>query len=644
MPVDVCLPGIGRRDGIMAVSRLPLSKRRREELDDYFAEAGMPGGVFHTAANRCRVWEDSPSRADVKACRPYLEQEIEDLKPRVVVALGNEALLSLTGHSGIMKWRGRELAGPGASRVLATVSPAMVARNPGQREGLLADLRAARRLADGSSAPTAPPGRLLSVTTRQGLERLREALRAAEGVYLDIETNGFNEYNADSLIVCICLTVWGPGATEPEAVWAVPLAHPDSPWAGNWQRVVRWLFQPLRRVKKVVAHNGKFDLRWLHQFGCPVDLTFDTMLAAHMLNENRPKGLGPLAQSVLGVANWKIDTKNLMEEPLPRVLKYCALDTWYGAHLYFPLRAQLLEQPRLARLMSKMLVPASNVFVDVERRGIWTDRELLATNGAIARRTLADIDAELVSLVPPREKWPDGIKEMNFNASNFARWLLFDHFGYPVLGRGKDKDDGGEGMPSMAESIMLKLQADHPSDRLLQLMIERTKWQKYSTAFFAAYEEQIDENDRIHTTFKITGTVTGRLSSGKADADKVSGRVQNRGVNLQQVPRDNFVRGIFGAPPGALFVECDYSQIELRVAAFLARERHLLHLYATGQDVHMTMAMRMTNKPESAVTKEERKKAKAVNFGFLFGMGANKFIETAWNNYGVVVSEPATSA
>ena len=190
---------------------------------------------------------------------------------------------------------------------------------------------------------------------------------------------------------------------------------------------------------------------------------------------------------------------------------------------------------------------------------------------------------------------------------------------------------------------MKSLQEQHPH-KVIDLLLERVKWQKYSSSFFSAYQEQVDENDRIHTTFKLTGTVTGRLSSGKADQDKVTGRVQNRGVNLQQVPRDAFVRGIFGAPPGWAFIECDYSQIELRVAAFVADEPTMKHLYNTGQDIHMTMAMRMTGKPAHLVTKEERKKAKAVNFGFLYGMGWFKFISTAWENYGVRVTEAEAKA
>lgn len=179
-----------------------------------------------------------------------------------------------------------------------------------------------------------------------------------------------------------------------------------------------------------------------------------------------------------------------------------------------------------------------------------------------------------------------------------------------------------------------------------KLMLDRVEWNKFHTAFFTPYSKQITDDSRIRTTFKPWGTVTGRLSSGKEDVEKVTATAKSamRGVNLQQVPRNKLVRGVFGAAPGWLFVEADYSQIELRIAAFIAQEPTMLNLYARGEDIHMAMAMRMTGKPASQVTSEERKKAKAVNFGFLYGMGWRKFILTAFSNYGVHVTEEESQA
>lgn len=638
-PAAVGLPARGttKNPDVLVVTKLPLGGSFLTELLELLNEAGYQGlKVAFTAVNRCFNVQVTPSKADQKVCATtYLLPEIAELKPKWTLALGAEALLALTGKRQIMSARGEH---PG--NIFATISPAMVKRNPGQREGLISDLSRLRRLVAGTDAPTAPPERILVVRTRSAVKRLQRRLRTCYGVSYDIESNMFDEFKPDSVMVSVSFTVWDEGDTAPREVWALPLGHPESPFVNCWREVLASLKKPLKQPARRVAHNGKFDGRWMKEFGAPVSLTFDTMLAAHLLNENRPKGLKALGPAVLGVAPWGIDTKNLMNEPLNKVLKYNALDTWYTAHLYFVFREQLKQQPRLARLMIHQMVPASNEFTDIERRGIWVDREALDTRAEISRSTLADIDRRLGEYIPERDEWPAGIKEANFNPSNFLRWWLFDHLKFPVLKRGKEKENGDPGDPSVAEGIMEKLVLlDHPAKGAIELLMERTKWQKYSSAFFAAYQEQIDDRDRIHTTFKLTGTVTGRLSSGKGDDDKVSGRVQNRGVNLQQVPRDTFVRGVFGAPAKSVFVECDYSQIELRLAAHLAQEPTMLHLYQTGQDIHTSMGMTLTGKPKEQLLSEERKKAKAVNFGFLYGMGGAKFIETAWNNYGLVVTE-----
>jgi DNA polymerase-1 len=261
---------------------------------------------------------------------------------------------------------------------------------------------------------------------------------------------------------------------------------------------------------------------------------------------------------------------------------------------------------------------------------VWVDVETLATNHETSKHELAAAEEYLSQWVPENRPYP-----VNYNTSNFLLWWLYEHLSLPVIARTKT------GKPSANEATVMELAEIHPVGKGL---LNRGKWSKYCTSFFGPYSEQLDSNHRIHTSFKLYGTVTGRTSSGKEEEEKITAKRQIRGVNMQQVPRDVFVRGIFGAPPGWSFVEADFSQIELRIAAFLACEETMLHLYATGQDIHMAMAMTMTGKPQHAVSKEERKKAKAVNFGFLYGMGWAKFVKTAWANYGVRVTEAESKA
>lgn len=639
---------------IMVVGKMPNSSRNQAALESQLEEVGLdPNRVYYTQALKCRNYEASASNTDVKACRRHLEREIAEVKPTHIIALGNEGLLATTGHSGITKYRGKVIEKNGYS-VIPTISPMAVNRNPGQRPGYMADLRLAANEYLGKTSGVKVP-KYLTVDTKPKLKALEKVLRSAELISVDIEStiNPLGEFDPGAKMISIagtCLINTGEGKLKIFG-FALPLYHPESPWQRTWKAVLKFLKKALEGIPKVVAQNGKFDCRWLTHFGVDMQLTFDTMLAIHMLNENIAKGLKPNAQARLGVAPWGVDTKNLLNDPIAEVLEYNFLDTYYTYLLYKQLKAELAEQPRILRVFTKLMMPASRELVAVERRGVWLDVKRLRERKPLCEAKLKGIEDKLKEFLPPVESddWPMNTKgnkklEVNFNASIFARWFLFTWLGLPVLERGKEKPDGSPGDPSMAESVLLHLKdtKKHPA---VQLMLDRIEWQKNLSSFFNSYEIMYDEDHRIHTTFKLAGTVTGRLSSGKVDAEKVSGKTNLRGVNLQQVPRDPFIRGMFGAPPGWSFVEADYSQIELRIAAFIAKERHMIDLYNQGADIHLTTAMAVTGLPQNRITKEIRKKVgKPVNFGFLYGMGWRKFIETAFNNYGSHFTEAQARA
>lgn len=647
---DVCITGVGKypETGFAVVTKAPISQRVKAQMEMLFTELELDiESILWLSAVKCRVWDVDPNKTDQKACRGYLQSELEEAKPPFILAMGNEALFATLGKSGITKYRSRiyDLSldlYEEPLQVMPTIAPQAVERNPGQRQGFMADLKMFADMVHGRSSTDNEYPEIVHVMDKDTLRKCAEDIGKAEGVSIDIESrsesSSWLESDPSSVIVSVSVTLWYNDRRE--KIYAIPLCHPESPFRRIWQQVLRVLNRVLGRVPKVVAHNGKYDLRWLRHNGVQMSETFDTMIAAHLLDENRPKGLKPLAHTLLGVSDWSISTKDLWEDPLEDVLNYNALDTWYTYRLYLVFREELKKDKRLLRLFKYMLMPASNEFVDIERRGIWCDRERLSKRWDECLKVLETLENTLLSHVPEEIPY-----DVNWNASNFLRWFLFEHLALPVLERGKIKDDGSPGNPSVREAVMMSL-AEQPGigGKIAATLLERVEWQKFNSAFFSAYNEIIDENDRIHTTFKLY-TVTGRTSSGKEnDPDKITSRKQIKGANLQQVPRNKFIRGLFGAAPGYTFIEADYSQVELRIAAFIADERNLKYLYQTGQDVHMAMAMRMTNKPANQVTKEERKKAKAVNFGFLYGMGWNKFIQTAWENYGVRVSESESQA
>jgi uracil-DNA glycosylase family 4 len=639
----VCGMGFGNTTAsIMVVGKMSNSKEYQRELEQQLTELGLDvGDVYFTQAVKCKTFDQSPSNGDVKKCRTYLEQEIEVVKPKWILALGNEALLSLTGHSGITKYRGKVFEGPHGTKVVASVSPSAVKRNPGQKPGYMADLRLFINKVKGREQGIAAP-KYSTIDTREKLDKLKRILGRVREMDFDIETHG--EYFDGGHIVSFSATcVLDDGRLF---VFAIPLYHPESVWKNKHRAVLRYLQPELEAIPKVVAHNSSFDCKWMVFYGLNVYPTFDTMLAIHIMDENVQKGLKPQAMARLGVEPWGIDTHDLLNTPLKDILPYNVLDTWYMYHIKLQLVEELKEHPRLARIFTKLTMPAQRTLIDSEINGVWIDVPLLKKRYPEAEHRLIDVEERITEAAELPEVgsklWPKDAKgkprEANFNASIFARWMLFDWCELPIVQRGKDKDDGSPGDPSMAEEVLLALKESHP---VVPLMLERVTYQKHMSGFFKPYMELYDEEHRIHTNFKLAGTVTGRLSSGKEDADKITGgRGKMRGVNLQQVPRDPFIRGLFGAPPGWTFVEADYSQIELRVAAFVAGEDTMKHIYATNGDIHLTTAARVTQLPESQVTKEIRKVVgKPVNFGFLYGMGWRKFIQTAFNNYGSIFTE-----
>lgn len=650
---DRCVTGSGPNNArIVVVTKSPLGEdsRLRAEMVAYLTEVGIDcREVMWCSAVKCRVWDMETTKTHQKACKPYLAQELAFIQPQYILALGAEAWFAASGWADITKHRGGLYNSPDCDGLIfPTISPAAVKRSPGMRQGFIADLRYFARLVNGDDETSAPPfhhpgDRVTTVTSKQGLRDTLSAVRASTVVAWDIETTGGSPHDSDAAVVSLSLTTANNHGMESARVWQIPLFHPESPFRDQWQAVLRIIGKAIAKVKRNGGHNIKYDAKWTRYFNAPITPGWDTIIMLALLDENQQKGLKPNAQQRLGADPWGIDTKNLLDTPLDEVLEYNGLDTWHNLRLYYVLRDELLRNKRLARLYVHLMMPLVQELTIAELNGVHVDGMALAANWGAVQGTLQGIHEQLMEYVPETPGVvPDkffnrkGELQINFNASNFARWWLFEYLGLPVLARGKS------GQPSMAESIMMELAEQHPAAKL---MVERVEWNKYDTAFFRPWSEQITRQGRIHTVFKPWGTVTGRLSSGKEDAEKITAGARNRrGVNMQQVPRNKLARGVFGAPPGSKFVEADYSQIELRIAAYLARERRMLHLYATGQDIHLATAMQMTGKPAHLITPEERKKAKAVNFGFLYGMGWAKFIQTAWNNYQLRVTEEEARA
>jgi DNA polymerase-1 len=269
-----------------------------------------------------------------------------------------------------------------------------------------------------------------------------------------------------------------------------------------------------------------------------------------------------------------------------------------------------LSNEKLAeRLFEKLLHPADLTLTEMELRGVPLDKGKLVDRTKECDERVAIIEEQIYDLTG----W-----EFNINSTQQLADILFNRMDYPVLERTKT------GKPSTREGVLISLKT-LDDDGLIERILEYRMWRGYNSRYLTPWPVLADHEWRLHSHFKPYHTVTGRLSS--------------ENPNLQQVPRNPFIRGIIGGRPGWSILEADYSQAEMRLAAHYSQDSTMMRIFNTGRDVHMETAMAVTGLTEGEVTSEQRKMAKAVNFGFLYGMGWHKFMDYAKENYELDVTE-----
>lgn len=581
-------------------------------LDSMLKDVGIDRheDCYVTNVVKCRPPDnDTPKRGDVKTCvTAYLGEELTMVQPKFILLLGNSAMQGVVGKSGIMKHRGTVWEAKGA-QIFATFHPAAVLRNPRYRGLVLSDLQRFGRLVKGETSDLVT--KVKYVMTKKALAELVDLIVHAEHNSYDIETyndhptgSAFQEYRGHySKQVSIAFTF------EPGQSYAVPLWHDKSPWKDP-AKVERILGLAIAKSKaKNIAHNGKYDAKWMRRKHMPINQTFDTMLAAHMVDENRVKGLKPLSQMLLGADSYDVgdELHDAYHMDLKRLLTYNAKDTDYTLRLYHILRKELLSEPRVAKVFQRLMMPASNALVEIEGAGIQLDMKKWEEHFRKCQHNAEVLRKYMLQYVPKDKR-----DVFNFASPKQLGVWLFDDLGLEPIEHTKT------GAASTKESVLLILAKQH---KVPAALLKWRKWTKYMNTYLLPMRDFRDEEDRIHPTYKLFGTVTGRLSC----ADP----------NLQQIPRDPFIRGIVGARKGWSLLVADYSQVELRIAAMMSGDDNMLGQFLRGEDIHMLRAMKMTGKPADKVTKEERKAAKPVSFGFLYGMGAPKFVDYARDSYDV---------
>lgn len=579
---------------------------------------------YVTNVAKCRPPDNrTPERKEIQTCvDEYLIDEMNAVRPKFILTMGNSGLLGVLGKSGIMKHHGTpvpyQLENGHAATVMPTIHPAAVLRNPKWGEDFALDMVRFGELVRGERKT--PDTRVKIIRTVPQLVWLYKQLMQAKVIAWDIETytepavkpfvhTNFQYWHWNSSHIASIAFSWEEGTTA-----FIPLWHNSRLWNdlgdGAALRVLRKAMT--RDDCTYVAHNGKFDASWMTEFGVPVPQSFDTMLASHVLDENREKKLKSLARNMLGADGYDVgeELSNASEVPLQKLAVYNSKDADYTLRLAKHFRAELAKDAPSARLFAKLLMPASRALTEIEAVGVAIDPERWRERHDEAQEHCERLQEYI------EERIPKSMRPINLRSPQQISKLLFIHLELPVLATTK------KGAASTAEKVLLRLFQEYRDVEILPALLEYRKWYKFlSTYLLPWWFEHRDRNGRIRSSYKPSGTVTGRLSGTGG---------------IQQIPRDPFIRSIVCAEDGWKLLVADYSQIELRIAALLANEERMLRQFIAGEDVHMIRAMKITKKlrPEE-VTKEERSRAKPVSFGFLYGMGAKNFVDYAFEEYGV---------
>ena len=460
------------------------------------------------------------------------------------------------------------------------------------------------------------------------LQQMVDDLSRSKAIAFDLETIGLDPQHPRASIICISL------CGEPGRSYVVLWDHPENSLPKD--EIKEALDLIFSMDKRWIAHNGKFDCSWLGQHGFTVpNLTHDTIIMAHLLDENAPKNVESVAARYLHAPAWKHlmdkhfdaiqralrDGKSIPYPPLEDLVTYAAIDTDIELRLYQTLWPKL---DKSLKRLHNFLIDVSWVLEAVEEVGVYMNPDDLSRKQEEYERRMEECLA-----IIERETG----KAYNPNSPKQMAELLFDHLKLPVV------EYTNTQAPSSGDHALKMLRKYSPV--VIDAILDYRQAAKYVGSYLRPWRNLLTPQNRLRSSYNITksetgsGTVTGRLSC--QNLVPYIG-MKNKGMSLHQVPRDGDIRTVVSAPPGRLLIAADYSQIELRVAAALANEPRMIEAYQKGEDIHrLTAAAVMGKKPED-VTKEDRQKAKAVNFGFLYGMGAQNFVRYAFDEYGLEFS------
>ena len=437
-----------------------------------------------------------------------------------------------------------------------------------------------------------------AITTEAQFAALLDKLAQADTIGIDTETTSLDAMNAALVGISIAFQAG-------EAVY-IPVGHSltAAPEQLDLQDVLGRLKPHLENpALKKIGQNLKYDQHVFANYGIALNgIAGDSMLASYIIESHLGHGLDELSERWLGLETITYESLcgkgakqiGFADVAIGQATEYAAQDADFALRLEAHLRAQMDDKQ--LEMYEKMELPVAQVLFEMERNGVQIDRAELA-------RQSAELGAELMKL--EQEAYAAAGQPFNLNSPKQLQEILFDKMGIPTKGLKKTAKGG----ISTNEAVLEQLAPDYP---LPKIILQNRSLAKLKSTYTDKLPEMISPKDgRVHTTYAQAVAITGRLASNNP--------------NLQNIPirtaEGRRVRRAFTAPQGSVIVSADYSQIELRIMAHLSGDKTLIAAFQNGEDVHRRTAAEVFGIAPENVSPEQRRYAKTINFGLIYGMG-----------------------
>ncbi len=463
------------------------------------------------------------------------------------------------------------------------------------------DEELANETVPGSNEPEAAPNaKYETILTTEHLDRWISMLESADLISIDTETTSLDYMKAE--IVGISFAV-----SENSAAY-VPLQHN---YAGAPEQLS--LITTLEKLKPIledenkhkIGQNLKYDLEVFANYQIKLrGIEHDTMLASYIVNSTASRhDMNTLALTYLGIETIHYEDvagKGAKQIPFNQVsiedaAPYAAEDADIVLKLHRVLSAELKKHAALEQVYKTIEMPLLTVLARIERNGVVIDSDMLMQQGLELKARMQEIEMEAHDLAG---------ETFNISSPKQIQAILYEKMDMPVLAKTP------KGQPSTAESVLQELAEDY---KLPKLILEYRSVSKLRSTYTEKLPLMVNpKTGRVHTSYHQAVTATGRLSSSNPNLQNIPVRT----------PEGRKIRLAFIAPEGYTLVAADYSQIELRIMAHLSGDKSLLDAFDRGLDIHKTTAAEVFSVPIDDVNNDQRRAAKAINFGLIYGMSA----------------------